>query len=257
MPGKVALVTGGSRGIGFGIATHLAAEGYDLAINDLRDEALVEEALGTLREKGVRTEYCPGDVGNGQDRSRVLAAALAAFGRLDVLVNNAGITSPGRLDILEATETNFDRVMAVNLKGPFFLCQAAARVMIHQREADASFRGCIINIGSMSATVVDTNRGDYSISKTGMTMVTKLWAARLAEFGIECFEIRPGIISTDMTASVQDKYTRLINKGLTVDRRWGTPDDIGRAAAALVRGDIPYATGQVLNIDGGLTMIRL
>jgi NAD(P)-dependent dehydrogenase (short-subunit alcohol dehydrogenase family) len=257
MTGRVALVTGGSRGIGFGIARHLASDGCSLVINGVRESNAVQGALDELRSHGVEAVYSRGDMGSTAGREQVMADTMAAFGRLDVLVNNAGMTSPGRLDILEATEANFDRVMAVNAKGPWFLCQAAARVMIRQREADPVFRGCMINITSMSATVVSTNRGDYCISKAALAMGSLLWAARLAEFGIDCYEIRPGIIATDMTAAVTDKYTKLIAGGLTVERRWGTPDDIGRAAAALARGDLPYATGQVLKIDGGLTMGRL
>jgi NAD(P)-dependent dehydrogenase (short-subunit alcohol dehydrogenase family) len=257
MTGRVALVTGGSRGIGFGIARHLASDGCSLVINGVRESNAVQGALDELRSHGVEAVYSRGDMGSTAGREQVMADTMAAFGRLDVLVNNAGMTSPGRLDILEATEANFDRVMAVNAKGPWFLCQAAARVMIRQREADPAFRGCMINITSMSATVVSTNRGDYCISKAALAMGSLLWAARLAEFGIDCYEIRPGIIATDMTAAVTDKYTKLIAGGLTVERRWGTPDDIGRAAAALARGDLPYATGQVLKIDGGLTMGRL
>jgi 3-oxoacyl-[acyl-carrier protein] reductase len=257
MPKKVALVTGGSRGIGSGIARHLAADGCSLVINGVREEGAVQAALDELRAYGVEAAYSRGDTGVTADRARMIQDTLDAFGRLDVLVNNAGMTSPGRLDILDATEDNFDRVMAVNAKGPFFLCQAAARVMISQRETDPAFRGCIINITSMSATVVSTNRGDYCISKAALAMGSLLWAARLAEYGIDCYEIRPGIIATDMTASVTAKYDKLIAEGLTVERRWGTPDDVGRAVAALVRGDLPYATGQVLNIDGGLTMARL
>ena len=257
MAKRVALVTGGSRGIGFGIARHLAADGCSLVINGVREESAVRTALDELRGYGVEAVYSRGDTGVTTDRERMIRDTVGAFGRLDVLVNNAGMTSPGRLDILEATEENFDRVMAVNAKGPFFLCQAAAHVMIKQREADPSFRGCIINVTSMSATVVSTNRGDYCISKAALAMGSLLWAARLAEFGIDCYEIRPGIIATDMTAPVTDKYTKLIAGGITLNRRWGTPDDIGRAAAALARGDIPYATGQVIVIDGGFTMIRL
>jgi NAD(P)-dependent dehydrogenase (short-subunit alcohol dehydrogenase family) len=257
MANKVALVTGGSRGIGFGIARHLAADGCSLVINGVREPGTVQGALEELRGHGVEAVYSRGDMGSTADREQVMADTMAAFGRLDVLVNNAGMTSPGRLDILEATEANFDRVMAVNAKGPWFLCQAAAHVMIKQKEADPSFRGVMINVTSMNVTVVTTNRGDYCISKAALAMGTQLWASRLAEFDIDCYEIRPGIIATDMTAPVTDKYTKLIAGGITLNRRWGTPDDIGRAAAALARGDIPYATGQVIVIDGGFTMVRL
>jgi NAD(P)-dependent dehydrogenase (short-subunit alcohol dehydrogenase family) len=257
MADKVALVTGGSRGIGLGIARALAAEGHALAINGMREEAAVAATLDELRGMGVEVAYCRGDMGSTGDRAAVVAGALDAFGRIDVLVNNAGMTSPGRLDILEATEDNFDRVIGVNLKGPYFLSQAVARVMIAQKEADPGFRGCMINVSSMNAVVVTVNRGDYCISKAGLSMVTQLWAARLAEFDIDSYEIRPGIIATDMTAPVTEKYDRLLAEGLAVERRWGRPEDIGRVAAAMARGDLRYATGQAITVDGGVTMVRL
>ena len=257
MADKVALITGGSRGIGLGIARKLAAESFSLAINGLRAADEVAPALDELRGLGAEAVYCRGDVGSAGDRATVVAGALDAFGRIDVLVNNAGMTSPGRLDILEATEDNFDRVIGVNLKGPYFLSQAVARVMIAQKEADPGFRGCMINISSMNSVVVTINRGDYCMSKAGLTMVTQLWAARLAEYDIDCYEIRPGIIATDMTAPVTDKYDKLLAEGLAVEPRWGQPEDIGRVAAAMVRGDLRYATGQAITVDGGVTMVRL
>jgi NAD(P)-dependent dehydrogenase (short-subunit alcohol dehydrogenase family) len=171
-------------------------------------------------------------------------------------VNNAGIAPPARDDILAATEHSFDKVFEVNLKGPYFLTQAVARWMIEQRQADSAFDGVIINISSISAELASTNRGDYCMARAGTSMATKLWAVRLAEFGIRVYEIRPGVISTDMTAPVKEKYDKLIAEGLTLERRWGTPEDVGRAAAALARGDFPYATGQVVNIDGGLMAPR-
>ena len=159
--------------------------------------------------------------------------------------------------MLDATADSFDRLISINLRGPYFLTQAAARWMAEQRRADAGYRGCVVNVSSVSATVVSTNRGDYCISKAGVAMATQLWAARLAEFGVDVYEVRPGVIATDMTAGVTDKYDALIAGGLTVEKRWGRPDDVGQAVAALARGDIPYATGQVLNVDGGLTLQRL
>jgi len=174
-----------------------------------------------------------------------------------VLVNNAGVAPQVRADLLEATAESFDQLIGINLRGPYFLTQAAARWMVEQRKADAGFRGCVVNVSSVSATVVSTNRGDYCISKAGIGMATQLWAARLAEFGIDVYEVRPGVIATDMTAGVKEKYDALIANGLTLERRWGTPRDVGKAVAMLARGELPYATGQVLNIDGGITLQRL
>lgn len=254
---RVALVTGGSRGIGLGIAIALTESGFNLAVNGVRAEAEVAGALADLRERGAKARYFQGDVASPADRTSILNGIRETFGRLDVLVNNAGVAPQVRADILEATEESFDRVLGINLKGPYFLTQAAARWMIEQRSADASFRGVVVNISSVSATEASINRGDYCISKAGVAMATQLWAHRLAEFGIAVFEIRPGIIHTDMSAAVAEKYDRLIANGLTVENRWGEPEDVGRAVAMLARGDLTYATGNVLNIDGGLTLRRL
>jgi NAD(P)-dependent dehydrogenase (short-subunit alcohol dehydrogenase family) len=254
LPRRVALITGGGRGIGLGIARSLAQEGLSLAINGVREEPDVAETLAELRSTGAEVAYCQGDVSLPDDRRRMIDQIRERFGRLDVLVNNAGITSPGRKDILEAEEDSFDRVVGVNLKGPFFLTQLAARWMVEHRQADASFRGCVINVSSISSEFVSTNRGDYCLTKAATRMATKLWAARLAEHGIDVYEIQPGVIRSDMTAGVTEKYDRLIAEGLTLERRWGEPEDIGKAAAMLVRGDLPYATGQVLKIDGGMTI---
>ena len=253
---RVALITGGSRGIGFGIARELANEGWRLAINGRRSHSDVHEPLNHLRTLGAETVYCVGDVASEDDRVRMLAAVRSEFGRLDLLVNNAGITSPGRRDVLEATAESFDLVFDVNLKGPFFLTQSAAKWMIEQRQADKHFRGVIVNISSVSAEVVSLNRGDYCMARAAMSMMTRLWAARLAESGIAVYEVRPGVIETDMTAGVTEKYDRLIAEGLTAERRWGKPRDVGRCVAMLARGDLTYATGNVLNIDGGLLRLR-
>jgi 3-oxoacyl-[acyl-carrier protein] reductase len=250
----VALVTGSTRGIGLAIANRLAAQGHDVALNGVRLEGDAEPAVKEVRKAGAEVIYARGDVSLAADRIAMLAAVRDRFGRLDVLVNNAGITSPGRKDILEADEESFDRVMGVNLKGPFFLTQAAARWMVEQRTADAGFRGTIINVSSISAEFVSLNRGDYCISKAATRMATQLWAARMAEHGISVYEVQPGVIRSDMTAGVTEKYDKLIADGLTLERRWGEPEDVGRAVAALVRGEIPYATGQVLKIDGGMTI---
>ncbi len=256
MPGtqRVALITGGARGIGLGIARCLAREGCALALNGVREQSEVEPVLTALAADGAEAIYCQGDVASAEDRSRMIQQVRDHYGRLDVLVNNAGITSPGRKDILDADEASFDRVVGVNLKGPYFLTQLAARWMIEQRETSPDFRGVIINVSSVSAEILSRNRGDYCLTKAATRMATQLWAARLAEHGIEVYEIQPGIIRSDMTAGVTDKYDRLIADGLTLQRRWGEPEDVGRAAAMLVRGDLPYATGQVLKIDGGMTI---
>jgi len=254
---KVALVTGGSRGIGLGVARELAASGFDLAINGRREAADVADAVAELKSLGADVAYCRGDVAELADHARMLDAIRAHFGRLDVLVNNAGVAPQVRADLLDASSESFDRLIGINLRGPYFLTQAAARWMVEQRKADAGFRGCVVNVSSVSATVASTNRGDYCISKAGIGMATRLWAARLAEFGIDVYEVRPGIIATDMTAGVTEKYDALIANGLTVERRWGTPRDVGKAVAMLARGELPYATGQVLNIDGGITLQRL
>jgi NAD(P)-dependent dehydrogenase (short-subunit alcohol dehydrogenase family) len=253
---KTALVTGGSRGIGLGIARALAGDGWQLAINGVRQESDVVETLASLRQSGVKAAYCRGDISKAEDRWAVLARVREEFGALHLLVNNAGIAPPARDDILAATEASFDKVFDVNLKGPYFLTQAVARWMIEQRQADAAFDGAIINISSISAELASTNRGDYCMARAATSMATKLWAVRLAEFGIRVYEIRPGVIATDMTAPVKEKYDKLIAEGLTLERRWGQPEDVGRAAAALARGDFPYATGQVVNVDGGLMAPR-
>ena len=254
---KTALVTGGSRGIGLGVAKELAKSSFDIIINGRREESEVTQAISELRSLGVDVLYCTADVGNLSDQSKLLDAIRNRFGRLDVLVNNAGVAPEVRADILEATPESFDRVIGINLRGPYFLTQSVSRWMVEQRQKDAGFRGCIVNVSSVSATAASVNRGDYCISKAGVAMATKLWAARLAEFGIDVYEVRPGVIQTDMTAGVKEKYDGLIAGGLTVEKRWGTPGDVGRAVAALARGEIPYATGQVLNIDGGMSIQRL
>jgi NAD(P)-dependent dehydrogenase (short-subunit alcohol dehydrogenase family) len=254
---RVALVTGGSRGIGLGIAEALANSGFDLAINGVREERQVADAIAALKARGVGVHYCRGDVSLAEDRQSVVDSVRSRFGRLDVLVNNAGVMSAVRADILEATEDSFDRVIGINLKGPYFLTQLAAQWMVDQRAADPSFRGVIVNISSVSATEASINRGDYCISKAGIAMATQLWAHRLAEFDVAVYEVRPGIIRSDMTAPVAEKYDRLLASGLTVENRWGMPEDVGRAVAMSARGELTYATGNIFNIDGGLTLRRL
>ena len=247
-PQPVALVTGGSRGIGRGICKRLSDAGFAVAINYHGNESAARETQNVVSESLL----CQGDVGRADDRERMVHTVLERWSRIDILVNNAGITSVGRKDLLEATEESWDSVLATNLKGPFFLTQRIAREMIRLRPiVGESYQPTIVNITSVSAYALSLNRGDYCISKAGLSLATQLWALRLADLGIRVYEVRPGIIESDMTAGAQEKYTAMIAEGLTPIRRWGTPDDVGRAVVMLARGELPYSTGEVLNIDGG------
>lgn len=254
---RTALITGGSRGIGFGIAERLAREGYALAINGVRPEAEVAASLEPLRAHGGDVVYVQGDVGTASGRSQLLERTLERFGAPHVLVNNAGVAPNERRDLLEMTPESYERVLGTNLTGPLFLSQQVAKQMLRERERDASFAACIVNVSSISATVVSINRGEYCIAKAGLSMVTQLFATRLGPLGIPVYEVRPGVIKTDMTAGVTAKYDQLIESGLCVQPRWGTPEDVGRAVAALARGDFPYSTGLVVMVDGGLVIPRL
>lgn len=254
---KIALVTGGSRGIGLGIAQHLAAEGWDLAINGVRDEHSVTQVLENLRATGVKVIYCQGNVGEAADRKNMMEKIRSELGGLNMLVNNAGVAPKERKDILETTEESYDYVMDINLKGTYFLCQAAANWLVTQKNADPAFWGCIVNVSSISATVASVNRGEYCVSKAGMSMVTQLFATRLGAYDLPVYEVRPGVIMTDMTGGVKEKYDKLIAEGLSVQKRWGFPEDVGKAVAMLARRDMPFSTGQVLMVDGGLTLSRL
>jgi 3-oxoacyl-[acyl-carrier protein] reductase len=254
---KTALITGGTRGIGYGIAKSLAAKGYDLAVNGIRPEGDVQEKISSLALSGVKVVYCQGDIGSAKDRQSIAAKANKHLGRINVLVNNAGIAPRSRVDVLDLDEEGFDYVMDINLKGTFFLTQEISRRMILEKEKDVAFIASIITITSVSAEVASTDRAAYCIAKAGLAMMTKLLAARLGEIDIPVYEIRPGIIDTDMTASVKEKYNSLIREGLTIEKRWGKPEDIGRIAAALAEGEIPYATGQVIFADGGMGVRRL
>jgi NAD(P)-dependent dehydrogenase (short-subunit alcohol dehydrogenase family) len=248
----VALVTGGSRGIGRGICVELARADYAVAVNYAAND---EAARATRALLGAAPSLlCQADVGIAADRERLVDEVLAQWGRIDVLVNNAGITSVGRRDILEATEESWDRVLAVNLKGPYFLTQRVAREMV--RRHGSLSNPAIVNITSLSAYAASTNRGDYCISKAGLSTVTQLFALRLAEHGIRVFEVRPGVIDTDLTAVVHERYTQLIAEGLSPIRRWGTPADVGRAVVALATGAIPFSTGDMVNVDGGFHIRR-
>jgi NAD(P)-dependent dehydrogenase (short-subunit alcohol dehydrogenase family) len=261
----VALITGASRGIGRGIALEMARLGYDLVINFAgRQEAARETAEAcckTAQEAGhtIQAETCQADVGLDVDRRRLMDFTRNRFKRLDALVNNAGITSIGRRDLLEAREEDFDRLLSVNLKGPFFLSQLAANWMIESAPAHPgdSPPPMIVTISSISAYAVSTDRADYCIAKAGLGMMTQLFAIRLAEHGIGVYEIRPGIIASDMTAPVKEKYDQLLAEGLAPMRRWGTPQDVGRAVAGLALQFLPYSTGEVINVDGGFHIRRL
>ena len=254
---RIALITGGSRGIGFGIALQLAANGFDLAINGTRIPGDVEEVVQKLRDFGNDVIYCRGNISSSSDRENIIRQVQEHYGRLHVLINNAGVAPRERKDILDATEESFDEVISTNLKGPYFLMQKAANWMIEQKKNDQEFSGCIINISSISATVASVNRGEYCISKAGISMATKLFAVRLGKFNIPVFEVRPGVIITDMTAGVKEKYDKLIEEGLLVQQRWGEPGDVGKVVASLAKGDFMYSTGQVIMVDGGLTIPRL
>jgi len=228
-----------------------------LAICGMRNESAVEDILCELQSTGANVLYVQANVANADARKSLLEKTRSHFARLDVLVNNAGIAPKERADILQASETSFEELIRTNLQGPYFLTQAVANWMIEQNKSSLDFDGCIVNISSISSTVASANRGDYCISKAGISMATKLWAVRLAEFGIRVYEVQPGIIRTDMTAGVREKYDKLIAEGLIPQSRWGTPDDVGKAVAMLVRGDLAYSTGQIITIDGGMMMKRL
>jgi len=255
--GLSALITGGSRGIGLGIATELAKAGFNLAINGVRKQEIIQPVLDELKDFGVEVIYAQGDISKKEEREKILQTVISKFGKLNILINNAGIAPKERKDILEAGEESFNHVLNVNLKAPYFLTQLVATHMVEMKNRDVEFQGCIINVSSISATVASVNRGEYCISKAGIAMATKLWAARLGEFNIPVYEIQPGVIKTDMTAGVTKKYDNLFEQGLTIQKRWGLPEDVGKVASAMATGMMPYSTGQVILVDGGLTVQRL
>jgi NAD(P)-dependent dehydrogenase (short-subunit alcohol dehydrogenase family) len=254
---KIAFITGGTRGIGFGVALALGKAGFDLAVNGMRNEGEVTDALEELRNIGVNVAYFQGNVAVREDRQAMLDKILSHFGSVNVLVNNAGIAPRERADILHAKEEIWDEVMEINLKGPYFLTQLFANYFVKKKVENPLFEASIINISSISAFVASVNRGEYCISKAGIAMATKLWATRLGEYDIPVYEIQPGIIKTDMTAGVVEKYDKLFQEGITLQRRWGLPDDVGKVAAMLAQGNMPYATGQAIKVDGGLHIQRL
>ncbi|MAS34758.1 MAG: 3-ketoacyl-ACP reductase [Anaerolineaceae bacterium] len=254
---KVALITGASRGIGRGIAVALGQQGWTVVVNYRGNAEAAAECVSLVESAGGKAHAVQGDVSVREDRSALLEQVLTTFGRIDLLVNNAGMAPRQRVDILEMTEESFDEVMNVNLKGPYLLTQMAAKNMIELIKDGVMSGGQIINIGSMSAYVSSTSRSEYCVSKAGMAMMTKLYADRLANEGITVYEIRPGIIATDMTSVVTAKYDKLIDEGLTPIRRWGLPEDVGKICVAIAEGYLPYSTGEVINVDGGIHLQRL
>ncbi|CAN5658595.1 3-ketoacyl-ACP reductase [soil metagenome] len=251
---RVALVTGGTRGIGLGIARALASEGWHLALCGVRPE---EAVRGLIETFDGRADYWQADVGSAGDRSRLATAVAERYGAPAALVNNAGRAPRVRADILEASEESFEELIRINLQGPYFLTQAMANLMATRRAGQPSFEASVVFVTSVSAEMASTARGEYCVSKAGLAMAVRLFSRRLAPLGIPVYEVRPGIIATDMTAAVKDVYDRRIADGLIPERRWGTPEDVGRAVAALLRGDLPYATGTVVHVDGGMSVPAL
>ncbi len=264
LKGQTALITGASRGIGRGIALQLARSGANVVINFAGNQSAAEDTRGACTAAAsecaheIKATICQGNIGSAEDRESLIAHTRSEHGQLDLLVNNAGITSIGRADIMEANEENFDALMAINLKGPFFLSQLAGNWMIEQRkEHGEGWAPKIVNISSISSYAVSTNRADYCMGKAALSMMTKLYATRLADDGIQVFEVCPGVIASDMTAPVKEKYDRMFAEGLAPLRRWGTPEDVGKAVSAIALNYLPYSTGETINVDGGYHFHRL
>jgi 3-oxoacyl-[acyl-carrier protein] reductase len=254
---RIALVTGATRGIGLGIARALARDGWTLALCGLRSREEVADIVDELASLGNGAEYWTADIGSPVDRAQLLSSIVAHFGTLHALVNNAGRAPRVRADLLEAAEDSFEEVLRTNLQGPYFLTQAVARMFVEQQQADSRVARAIVFITSISADMASPHRGEYCVSKAGLSMAAKLFAVRLARDRIPVYEVRPGIVATDMTAGVKEMYDKRIADGLVPEGRWGLPEDVGRAVASLLNGDIPYATGTIINIDGGLSIPRL
>jgi NAD(P)-dependent dehydrogenase (short-subunit alcohol dehydrogenase family) len=257
----VAIVTGASRGLGRGIAVRLAERGFSIVVNFSGNTAAAGETVELCRSRQSQLDqrFIPfqADMAVHEQRVRLVEQTLSALGRIDVLVNNAGIGPLARADITETTLESFEHVLRVNLEGPYFLTQAVANYWLSQRPDPVLPHGfSIVNISSISANTVSLNRGEYCVSKSGLSMVTQLWAARLASSRIQVFELRPGIMATDMTAGVKEKYDRLLGDGLVPQNRWGSPDDVGKAVSAIVTGSFPYSTGSVIYLDGGMHIRR-
>lgn len=258
----VAFITGASRGIGRGVAIELAKHGYDIAgssrVFEPQDTTSgIFEVKQRVEELGASFLPVQGDVSCLHDHERMLTPILEKFGRLDLLVNNAGVAPEKRLDVLETTPASFDRVLSINLRGPFFLTQRVAQHMVAQLQQQLTIRPSIVFITSVSAYMSSPARAEYCLSKSGLSMAAAIFADRLSEHGINVYEVRPGIIKTDMTAPVQGKYDKLIDEGLIPQRRWGLPEDVGKAVAALARGDFQYSTGMVVEVSGGMNIRRL
>ncbi len=250
---KVALVTGGSRGIGRAICLELARAGYAVLVNFNENVGAAEEVRELVEEQGAPAEICQGDISAKSHRDLLVAFTMERFGRIDLLVNNAGISPKTRMDILETDEKSFDRVLSTNLRGPYFLTQRVAKEMIGLIEAGVIEGGAVVNIGSIRSFTAASNYGEYCVSKAGLSMVTRLFAARLAEHGINVYEISPGIIETDMTSrpEVREYYNGKLSDKMTPINRWGKPEEVALAVGAIARGHFPFSTGNVLNVDGG------
>ena len=258
----VALITGCGRGIGRGIAVELAGNGFDIAGNDIvfdpdNRETGLFEVKEKIEELGASFLPVQGDISSLEDHEKILNSVLDKFGRVELLVNNAGVAPLKRLDILNTTPESYDRVLSINARGPFFLTQRVAGQMMEQVEDEPEFKPVIIFISSISAYVSSPSRAEYCISKASISIIAKIFADRLAEYGINVYEIRPGIIKTDMTAPVKEKYDKLIAEGLVPQKRWGFPEDIGKAVAAIAKGYFPYSTGMVIEVSGGMNIERL
>jgi NAD(P)-dependent dehydrogenase (short-subunit alcohol dehydrogenase family) len=251
------LITGGTRGIGLGVARALARDGWDLLLTGQRTAGEVSAVLHELERMGIAVEYVAGDISDRSSRATIVDRARACFGTPNALVNNAGRAPRVRADLIDATEDSFEELIRTNLQGPCFLTQAIARDMLDRVRSDTSFRAAVVFITSVSSHMISINRGEYCISKAGLAMAASLFAVRLAPHGIPVYDVRPGVIATDMTSAVKETYDRRIADGLVPEGRWGQPDDVGRTVSALLRGDLPYATGTVIHVDGGLSIPRL
>jgi NAD(P)-dependent dehydrogenase (short-subunit alcohol dehydrogenase family) len=254
---RAALVTGGTRGIGLGIARELARAGWDLLLSGQRPPADIAPIVEELQGFGGRVGYVAADISQADGRAAIVEQARARHGTMHALVNNAGRAPRVRADLIDATEDSFEEVLRTNLQGPYFLTQSIARDMLQRAREDAAFRAAIVFVTSVSAEMASPNRGEYCVSKAGLAMAARLFAVRLAPAGIPVYDVRPGIIATDMTAAVKDAYDRRIADGLVPEGRWGQPEDVGRAVCSLLGGDMPYATGSVIHLDGGLSLPRL
>ncbi len=262
MADRVAIVTGGSRGIGRGIAEGLGKLGWKVVVNYAANAKAADEVVEVIGKAGGKGLAVQCDIGVAKDRDRLVDETIKHFGRVDLLVNNAGVAPNVRADLLEAGEESFDRLVNINLKGPYFLTQRVAKEMVREikepkSKRPADLHPAIVTISSISAYTASINRGDYCVAKAGLAMMTKLYAARLAEYGINVYEIRPGVIETDMTGPVKAKYDKMISEGLTPIARWGRPDDIAKAVVAVGMGLLPFSTGEVINVDGGFHLRRL